>query len=178
MYLLEREQELERAQREREKQTPNRVGSWCEAWSRDPGVMTWAKGRHLTNWATQVPQEQHLNGTRQVSGKERSTCWGKGIECLPHEKGRYRKGGKKNNSVYLEPCVCEEGTSSETFRVCRNQGRALHWGRAHQATLQHDGYEHGQAGPSSSHPDFREQWFSTSSSFVPQGTFGNSWGHF
>ena len=25
--------------------------------SQDPEIMTWAKGRHLTDWATQVPQK-------------------------------------------------------------------------------------------------------------------------
>ena len=28
--------------------------------SQDPEIMTWAKGRHLTDWATQVPQLQCL----------------------------------------------------------------------------------------------------------------------
>ena len=25
-------------------------GAWCTAWSQDPGIMTWAKSRHLTHW--------------------------------------------------------------------------------------------------------------------------------
>ena len=29
-------------------------GAWCGAWSQDPGIITWAKGRSLTNWVTQV----------------------------------------------------------------------------------------------------------------------------
>ena len=32
-------------------------GAWCRAGSQDPGIMTWAKGRCFTDWATQVPQK-------------------------------------------------------------------------------------------------------------------------
>ena len=32
---------------------PDEQGAWCRVWSQDPGIMTWAKGRHLTNRATQ-----------------------------------------------------------------------------------------------------------------------------
>ena len=28
--------------------------AWHGAWSQDPEIMTWVKGRHLTNWVTQV----------------------------------------------------------------------------------------------------------------------------
>ena len=28
--------------------------AWFGAWPKDPGVMNWAKGRHLTSWATQA----------------------------------------------------------------------------------------------------------------------------
>ena len=31
-------------------------GAWCWACSQDPEIMTWAKGRCLNDWATQVPQ--------------------------------------------------------------------------------------------------------------------------
>ena len=31
-------------------------GAWCGTISQDPRIMTWAKGRHPTNWATQVSQ--------------------------------------------------------------------------------------------------------------------------
>ena len=41
----------------KEKQTPMLSRGWCQARSQDPGIMTWAKGRCLINWATQVPQE-------------------------------------------------------------------------------------------------------------------------
>ena len=37
------------------KQTP----CWeCKALSQDPGIMIWAQGRHLTDWATQAPLPQ------------------------------------------------------------------------------------------------------------------------
>ena len=32
-------------------------GAWLRVPSQIPGIMTWAKGRHLTDWATQVPIE-------------------------------------------------------------------------------------------------------------------------
>ena len=35
---------------------PTEQGAWCGAPSQDPGIMTWAKGRRLTDWATQAPQ--------------------------------------------------------------------------------------------------------------------------
>ena len=45
-----------------EKQTPHRAepdSGWGVgmAQSQDPGIMTWAKGRCLTNWATQAPNK-------------------------------------------------------------------------------------------------------------------------
>ena len=33
---------------------PAEQGAWHEAWSQDPRTMTWIKGRHLADWATQV----------------------------------------------------------------------------------------------------------------------------
>ena len=30
-------------------------GAWYGAWSQNPGIMTWAEGRCLTNWATHAP---------------------------------------------------------------------------------------------------------------------------
>ena len=53
-YLREREIVRERMSRgrEREKQAP----CWAGAGFQAPGIMTWAEGRHLTNWTTQVPQ--------------------------------------------------------------------------------------------------------------------------
>ena len=41
-------------QKEREKQTPAEQGAWCGAPTPDPEVMTWAEGRHLTDWTTQA----------------------------------------------------------------------------------------------------------------------------
>ena len=35
---------------------PAKQGAQCGAWSQDPGIMTWAKGRCFTDWATQVPR--------------------------------------------------------------------------------------------------------------------------
>ena len=33
---------------------PTEQGAWCGAQSQDPEIMTWAKGRPSTNWATQA----------------------------------------------------------------------------------------------------------------------------
>ena len=33
---------------------PIEQAAWCRAWSQNPRIMTWAKGKHLTNRATQV----------------------------------------------------------------------------------------------------------------------------
>ena len=33
-------------------------GAWCRAYSKDPEIMTWAKGRHLTDCAPQEPQKE------------------------------------------------------------------------------------------------------------------------
>ena len=30
-------------------------GAWCGTWSQDPGIMTWAKGRHLTTEPPRCP---------------------------------------------------------------------------------------------------------------------------
>ena len=35
---------------------PFEQGARCGAWSQNPEMMTWAKGRHLTAWNTQAPQ--------------------------------------------------------------------------------------------------------------------------
>ena len=32
-----------------------RKGEAVGSWSLDPGIMTWAKGRHLTDWTTKAP---------------------------------------------------------------------------------------------------------------------------
>ena len=32
---------------------PTDQGAPCGAWSQDPEIMTWAEGRHFTDWATQ-----------------------------------------------------------------------------------------------------------------------------
>ena len=42
-------------QREREKQTSSEQGAQVRARSQDSGFMTWAEGRHLTDWAPQKP---------------------------------------------------------------------------------------------------------------------------
>ena len=42
---------------EEEKQTPHSGGAWCEAQSQDPGIMTWAKGRRLTNEPPRCPYD-------------------------------------------------------------------------------------------------------------------------
>ena len=67
IYLFERErQQIRKSEhewgegqkhKERDKQTPCQAGSqvWCGAQSQNPRIMTWAKGRSLTDWTTQVP---------------------------------------------------------------------------------------------------------------------------
>ena len=34
---------------------PAQQSAWHETWYQDPGIITWAKGRCLTYWATQAP---------------------------------------------------------------------------------------------------------------------------
>ena len=35
---------------------PTEQRAWCGTQSQNPGIMTWAEGRHLSDWATQAPQ--------------------------------------------------------------------------------------------------------------------------
>ena len=51
----------EEGQREMEKQTPAEQGAQHRAWFQDPRIMTWAKGRCLTNWASQEPVEMKIS---------------------------------------------------------------------------------------------------------------------
>ena len=55
IYLIERKS-LSQEEEQREKQTPCWAGAYHGAWSQDPGFMTWAEGRRLTNWATQAEE--------------------------------------------------------------------------------------------------------------------------
>ena len=59
IYLLERERERERERASRESYRGRgrsrlliEQGALCEAWSQEPEILTWAKGRHLTGTAT------------------------------------------------------------------------------------------------------------------------------
>ena len=56
LFIWEREGERERERHTEgeEKQTPHWAGSLMLAQSQDPEIMTWAKGRYLTDWATEV----------------------------------------------------------------------------------------------------------------------------
>ena len=60
LFIWETEREQERASAQPEEGTEGEAESPLSrelgggAWSQDPGIMTWAKGRHLTTWATQV----------------------------------------------------------------------------------------------------------------------------
>lgn len=59
-YLFERESEPEREAWARRRgrgrsRLPTEEGAPCRTRSWDPGIMTWAEGRRLTDWATQVP---------------------------------------------------------------------------------------------------------------------------
>ena len=74
IYLREKrvsEKEHEQGERQREKPTPSEQGAWRGAPSQDPGIMTWAEGRCLTDWATQVPPEEHLWKTKSHSWADR-----------------------------------------------------------------------------------------------------------
>ena len=58
IYLTEREPESPswgRREGRGRSRLPTEQGAGCRAPSQDPGVMTWAKGRCLTDWATQAP---------------------------------------------------------------------------------------------------------------------------
>ena len=58
IYLRERENTSRGRRRVRGRgrgRLPTEQGPWHGAWSQDPEIMTWAKGRHLTHWATQEP---------------------------------------------------------------------------------------------------------------------------
>jgi len=71
LFIWEREWEREsmRGGRVRGRsRLPAEQGAQCGTRSQDPGIMTWAKGSRLTNWATQAPQNNttgclryHLN---------------------------------------------------------------------------------------------------------------------
>ena len=73
-YLFERERESawERARggrgrgRGRSRLSTEQGAWWCGAGSQDSGIMTWAAGRHLMGWATQVPHHRHLNKMKEI----------------------------------------------------------------------------------------------------------------
>ena len=54
LFIWERVSEDKRGEglSEKEQQTPH--------WSQDPGIKTWAKGRGLTDWATQAPGDLYF----------------------------------------------------------------------------------------------------------------------
>ena len=58
-YLTQRASEHKggRIRRRGRSKLPAEQGAYCGAPSQDPGIMTWAEGRHLTDWATQAPLE-------------------------------------------------------------------------------------------------------------------------
>ena len=58
------------AKRESESRLPAEQGAQCGSLFQDPGIMTWAEGRRLTNWATQVPQKWLLTTENSVAGGE------------------------------------------------------------------------------------------------------------
>jgi len=56
IYLRERAQAQARGGRGRGRiRLPTEQGAQCGTRSQDPEIMTWAEGRRLANWATQVP---------------------------------------------------------------------------------------------------------------------------
>ena len=59
IFLFDRERAQAgwvQAEGEGEAASPAEQGARCGAWSQDPEIMTWAKVRLLTDWATQAPQ--------------------------------------------------------------------------------------------------------------------------
>ena len=71
---------------DRKRERKNKQGDWLEeeekrapwqAPSLDPGILTWAEGRHSTNWATQVPYVVHIWITVHPRQERPSICmWG------------------------------------------------------------------------------------------------------
>ena len=66
IYLRERQRDsktawMGRGWREGRSSLPTEQGAQCWAQSQDPRIMTWAEGRRLTDWATQVPLNWILN---------------------------------------------------------------------------------------------------------------------
>ena len=57
LFIWEREGKRDSRGRDRGKsRVMTERRDWCGAWSQDPEIVTWAEGRRLTDWATQVPQ--------------------------------------------------------------------------------------------------------------------------
>ena len=54
IYLREREHEQKVGRERGRSRLLTEQGAWRGAPSQDPGIMTWAEGRHLTKWATQA----------------------------------------------------------------------------------------------------------------------------
>ena len=55
IYLRERAQGRKRGRGRGRSRLPTERGAQCRTRSQVPGTMTWAKGRHLIDWATQAP---------------------------------------------------------------------------------------------------------------------------
>lgn len=76
LYLLESRRESMsqgEGQSEREKHTPCWAGSLTGALSQDPEILSWAKGRYFTDWATRHPSKHFiliLKLVKQVSEKK------------------------------------------------------------------------------------------------------------
>ena len=83
----ERECERERVQAVgRGKGRTTKQGAQWRAWSQDPGIMTWAESRRLTDWATQAPSfsfphsftccaEMYLKVTQTGHLKQKPRIW-------------------------------------------------------------------------------------------------------
>ena len=55
-------------------------GGWCGTWFQDPEIMTWAEGRHLTDWVSQVPQ---IHGLLVILIKLRQLTWSNPFTSCP-----------------------------------------------------------------------------------------------
>ena len=89
IYLREKQSTQAEGRGRGRNRLPMEHGAQFGAWSHDPGIMTWAEGRHLTNWATQVPphsfilfshylqvmpQDSHTVGNRQETPLRAVLC--------------------------------------------------------------------------------------------------------
>ena len=65
-------------------------GAQCGAQSPDPGIRTWSKGRHLTNWATQGPLHYYSYYMRNMGAEHQE-----GVASSEDREMRKNRGIKR-----------------------------------------------------------------------------------